>query len=463
MNVTINSIIQGFKKINKKIIINGWIKTKRTSKKGILFISIYDGSCLKPCQIIINKQIKNYNDILNLKIGYSVEIIGLLTLSIGKKQNFEIKAIKIKIVGLIKNLKKYPITSKYHSKEYLREIAHLRPRTNLISAITRIRHTLMQSIHKYLHKNNFLWIATPLITCIDTEGYSNMFKVSTLNFNKIPYNNSNVNYKKDFFGKKTFLTVSGQLTAETYACSCSKIYTFGPIFRAENSNTSRHLSEFWMIEPEIAFATLKDIINLSENMLKYILKKILNKRYDDLYFLNNKINKKKINHLINFIYYKFEQIDYSEAIKILLKSNINFKFPVKWGLDIFSEHERYLTDKYFKKPVIIKNYPKYIKSFYMKINKDYKTVSNMDILVPEIGEIIGGSQREDKLNILDKRIKESKLIKKKYWWYRDIRKYGSIPHSGFGLGFERILSYITGLKNIRDVIPFPRTPNSIEF
>ncbi|XZR53280.1 MAG: asparagine--tRNA ligase [Enterobacteriaceae bacterium] len=460
MKISINSIIKGLIKIKKKIIINGWIKNKRNSKYGISFISITDGTCLKPCQIIIEKKIKNYKEILNLTPGCSIEVIGLLIISLGNKQNFEIKAIKVNIIGLIKTAKIYPITPKYHSKEYLRNIAHLRPRTNLISAVSRIRHTTMLSIHKYLHKNDFFWVPTPLITCIDSEENSKMFKISTLNFKK---KNKNINFKKEFFGKESFLTVSGQLTGETYACSLSKIYTFGPIFRAENSNTSRHLSEFWMVEPEITFATLEDIINLAENLLKYIFKKILIKRYDDVFFLNNKINKKNINHLIKFMFCKFEQIDYSEAIKILLKSNINFKFPIKWGLEIYSEHERYLSDKYFKKPVIIKNYPKNIKPFYMKINKDFKTVANMDILVPGVGEIIGGSQREDRLNILDKRIIENKLIKKKYWWYRDIRKYGTVPHAGFGLGFERILNYITGLKNIRDVIPFPRTPNIIDF
>ncbi|WMC19097.1 MAG: asparagine--tRNA ligase [Enterobacteriaceae bacterium PSpicST1] len=461
MKTSINLIIKGFININKKVIINGWVKTKRNSKYGISFISIYDGSCLKTCQVIINNTIKNYKKILNLTTGCSIEIIGLLIFSLGPMQNFEIKAIKVNIIGVIKNPNTYQITSKYHSKEYLRKIAHLRPRTNLISATSRIRHTLSYAIHKFLNKNGFFWVSTPLITCIDSEGSSKMFKVSTFNFKKIPYNNiGKINYKKDFFGKKTFLTVSGQLTGEAYACSLSKIYTFGPIFRAENSNTSRHLSEFWMVEPEIAFATLEDIINLSENMLKYILKIVLNKRNDDLFFLHNK---KNINYLIKFLYYKFEQINYTEAIKILLRSKINFKFPVKWGMDILSEHEHYLCEKYFNGPVIIKNYPKNIKSFYMKINKNCKTVSNMDILVPKVGEIIGGSQREDCINILDKRIKESKLVKKKYWWYRDIRKYGTIPHAGFGLGFERILSYITGLNNIRDVIPYPRTPNMIDF
>ncbi|WGS66255.1 asparagine--tRNA ligase [Enterobacteriaceae bacterium ET-AT1-13] len=453
-------VINGFLNIKKKILINGWVKTKRKSKNGLLFISIYDGSCLKTCQIVIYKTLKNYNEILNLTTGCSVEIIGLLVFSLGKKQNYEIKAVEVNIIGWVKRPDIYPISSKYHSKEYLREIPHLRPRTNLISAVTRIRHTVAQAIHKFLNMNGFFWISTPLITCVDSEGFSKMFKVSTFNFKKIPYNINNINFKKDFFGKETFLTVSGQLTGEAYACSLSKIYTFGPIFRAENSNTSRHLSEFWMIEPEIAFGTLEDIINLSENMLKYIFKIVLNKRLDDLFFINKK---KNINYLIKFLYYKFEQISYTEAIKILLKSNKEFKIPVKWGSDISSEHEHYLCENYFKGPVVIKKYPKNIKPFYMKINKNYKTVSNMDIIVPGVGEIIGGSQREDILSILDKRINEVKLNKKKYWWYRDIRKYGTIPHSGFGLGFERILNYITGLKNIRDVIPYPRSSNIIEF
>ncbi|XZR52822.1 MAG: asparagine--tRNA ligase [Enterobacteriaceae bacterium] len=469
MKIFYNSIVKGFLNVKKKILINGWIKTIRKSKYGISFISIYDGSCLKTCQVIIDKTLKNYNEILNLTTGCSIEVIGLLVFSLGKKQNFDIKAITVNIVGYIKKPNIYPISSKYHSKEYLREIPHLRSRTNLISAISRIRHTVFQSIHKFLSKNGFFWISTPLITCIDAEGSSKMFKVSTFNFKNIPYKNSNIDFKKDFFGKETFLTVSGQLTGEAYACSLSKIYTFGPIFRAENSNTSKHLSEFWMVEPEIAFATLEDIINLSENMLKYIFKKVLNTRIDDLLFINNNSNNNdnnknnNINYLIKFLYSKIEQINYTTAIKILLKSNIKFKFPIKWGCDIFSEHERYLCEKYFKGPIIITNYPKNIKSFYMKINKNCRTVSNMDILVPGIGEIIGGSQREDRLNILDKRMSENKLSKKKYWWYRDIRKYGSVPHAGFGMGFERILNYITGFKNIRDVIPYPRTPNYIDF
>ncbi|BFI91206.1 asparagine--tRNA ligase [Enterobacterales bacterium endosymbiont of Anomoneura mori] len=464
MKISIDFILKGYIKVNKKISINGWVQTKRITKFGISFISIYDGTCFKTFQVIIKNNLKNYKKLLNLTTGCSVNITGLLVFSLGNKQNYELKATNVKVIGWIKNPNLYPITPKYHSKEYLREIAHLRPRTNLISAISRIRHTLAYAIHKFFNKNGFFWISTPLITFIDTEGYSKMFKITTFNFKKIPYNNlGNVEFKKDFFGKKSFLTVSGQLTGEAYASSLSKIYTFGPIFRAENSNTNKHLSEFWMIEPEIAFASLQDIINLSEKLLKYIFKIIINKRINDLYYLNKKNNIKNINLLIKFIFSKFEQFEYNEIIKILLKYNIKFKNPIKWGQDISTEHEQFLCEKYFKKPIVIKNYPKNIKAFYMRINNDYKTVSNMDILFPGIGEIIGGSQREERLNILDKRINEMKLIKKKYWWYRDLRKYGTVPHSGFGLGFERILNYITGIKNIRDVIPFPRTPNISNF
>ncbi|UNB92361.1 MAG: asparagine--tRNA ligase [gamma proteobacterium endosymbiont of Trioza apicalis] len=463
--VSINDIIKGKIPINNKVIIKSWVRTRRDSKNGLSFLILQDGSCFNNLQAVVKNNIPNYKrDILKLTSGCSVKIKGIIIKSLGPGQYYEIKVKKINIIGWVKNPDTYPISQKKHSVEYLREFAHLRPRTNLISAITRIRHTSAYAIHKFMNKNGFFWISTPLITTYDTEGSGKMFKVSTLDFNNIPYTpNGKINFSKDFFKKETFLTVSGQLNCESYACALSKVYTFGPTFRAEKSNTSKHLAEFWMVEPEIAFAKLQDIINLAEILLKYIFKKILEKRYDDMLFFNKYIDNMAIKRLKNIIDSNFVQIDYTEAINILKKCKKNFKNKILWGNDLFSEHEHYLTEIEFKKPVIIKNYPKDIKPFYMRINKDNKTVASMDILVPNIGEIIGGSQREERLIKLDKRFKETGLNKKPYWWYRDLRNYGTVPHSGFGLGFERLILYITGVKNIRDIIPFPRTTGSANF
>lgn len=452
--VSISSILNDKINISSIVTIKGWVRTRRDSKLGISFISVYDGSCLNTIQTIAHSTLKNYKkEVMSITTGCAVTVTGKLILSKGKLQKFEIYINQIKVVGRIENPKKYPISSKNHSLEYLREVAHLRPRTNLIGSISRIRHTISLSIHNFFNKNGYLWIPTPIMTSTDTEGAGEMFIVSTNNKEK----------EKNFFCKETFLTVSGQLTGEAYASALSKVYTFGPVFRAENSNTSRHLSEFWMIEPEAAYANLEDIINLAEKMLKYLFEKILKERYEEIIFFSKLHEKKIILRLQKFLSSKFIQIQYSDAISILRKEKKQFENKVSWGIDLSSEHERFLTEIYFKQPLVVKNYPKNIKSFYMRLNKDKKTVASMDILFPGIGEIIGGSQREERLEYLEKRILDLGLNKNKYKWYCDLRKYGTVVHSGFGLGLERLMSYITGVKNLRDLIPFPRTPKNINF
>ncbi|MCR3755127.1 MAG: asparagine--tRNA ligase [Candidatus Westeberhardia cardiocondylae] len=461
--ISILDILQGYIQIDSEVYIQGWVKTRRDSKLGISFLILYDGSCIDCLQIIANKSLINYKkDILSLTTGCSIRVTGYLKKSLKNKQKYEIQAKKIEILGKIKNPDTYPISSKYHTTEYLRKFLHLRPRTYLIGAITRIRHVLSKSIHQFMHEQGFFWISTPLITSIDTEGSGKMFNVSSLNLNnsicskKIKFNN-------DFFGKEVFLTVSGQLAGESYACALSKIYTFGPTFRAEHSNTRRHLSEFWMIEPEMAFYTLEDAINLAEEMLKYVSQEILIHSYDDINFIYKGTKNTVYKHLNQLITKNFIHIDYTEVINILMYHENIFKNKISWGMDLSFEHECYLTEKYFQKPIIIKNYPKNIKAFYMRINDDLKTVSSMDIILPGVGEIIGGSQREERIQELDKRLEEFNLNKKEYKLYRDLRKYGTVPHSGFGLGLERLIMYITGIRNIRDVIPFPRTFNNIDF
>ncbi|OQM34352.1 asparagine--tRNA ligase [bacterium endosymbiont of Pedicinus badii] len=451
-------ILKSKKNILDIILVRGWVKTRRDSKLGISFISIHDGSCLNSLQIIAKKKnIKNYsNEILKLNSGCSIEVLGTVVKSIGKKQKYEVLAKKIKVLGLVKNPEKYPISSKNHTLEYLREVAHLRPRTNIIGAITRIRNTVSYAIHRFMYEKGFYWISTPIISTSDAEGAGKTFLIYTeyLKNQKISYS------KTKFFGKKTFLTVSGQLNAESYACALSKVYTFGPTFRAENSNTTRHLSELWMVEPEMAFIDLKKIIHFSEKMLKYIFQFVLLERYEDLKFLSRK-NSSIITRIENFINTKMKVIEYSDAIEILNQEKKYSNFL--WGQDLSIEQEKFLSNEYFNSIVAIKNYPKSIKAFYMRINKDKKTVSSFDIITPEIGEIIGGSQREERLKFLDKRIKECKLKKEEYWWYRDLRKYGTVPHSGFGMGLERLVCFITGMKNVRDTIPFPRSRNQAEF
>ena len=458
-------VLQGKIAVGSTISVQGWVRTRRDSKAGISFLAVYDGSCFDPIQAVIEKDLPNYEqDILRLTAGCSVKVTGKVVESPGQGQKYELQATNVEVYGFVDDPETYPMAAKRHSIEYLREVAHLRARTNIVGAITRVRHTLAQAIHQFFDERGFFWLSTPIITASDTEGAGEMFRVSTLDMLNLPKtDNGKIDFDKDFFGKEAFLTVSGQLNAETYACALSKVYTFGPTFRAENSNTTRHLAEFWMMEPEVAFADLNDNAKLAEDMLKYVFKTVLEKRADDMQFFAQHIDKEAINRLENFINADFAQVDYTDAITILQNCDAKFENPVSWGIDLASEHERYLAEQHFKAPVVVKNYPKDIKAFYMRMNDDGKTVAAMDVLAPGIGEIIGGSQREERLDMLDKRMDEMGLKKEDYWWYRDLRRYGTVPHSGFGLGFERLIVYVTGVQNVRDVIPFPRTPRNANF
>ena len=462
---SIVDVLQGKIAIGEKVTVRGWVRTRRDSKAGLSFLAVYDGSCFDPIQIIVNNDIENYeSEVLRLTTGCSVIVTGTIVESPAEGQTVELQAEKVEVTGFVEDPDTYPMAAKRHSIEYLREVAHLRPRTNIIGAVARVRHCLAQAIHRFFHEQGFYWVSTPLITASDTEGAGEMFRVSTLDLENLPRGeDGKVDFSQDFFGKESFLTVSGQLNGETYACALSKIYTFGPTFRAENSNTTRHLAEFWMVEPEVAFATLADNAKLAEDMLKYVFRAVLAERKDDLKFFEKHVDKDVITRLENFVNSDFAQIDYTDAIDVLLKSGKKFEFPVSWGIDLSSEHERFLAEEYFKSPVVVKNYPKDIKAFYIRLNDDGKTVAAMDVLAPGIGEIIGGSQREERLDVLDKRMEEMGLNPEDYWWYRDLRKYGTVPHSGFGLGFERLIVYVTGVQNIRDVIPFPRAPRNANF
>ncbi len=458
-------VLQGRIAVGEDVTVRGWVRTRRDSKAGISFLTVYDGSCFNPVQAIINNNLPNYQDeVLHLTTGCSVEVTGKIVESPGQGQNFEIHATHVVVVGMVDDPETYPMAAKRHSIEYLREVAHLRPRTNLIGAVARVRHTLAQALHRFFDEQGFFWVSTPLITAADTEGAGEMFRVSTLDMNNLPRTDKgDVDFSEDFFGREAFLTVSGQLNGETYASALSKVYTFGPTFRAENSNTSRHLAEFWMVEPEVAFADLNDIAALAEKMLKYTFAAVLAERKDDMEFFAQRVDKDAITRLENFITSDFAQIDYTDAVTVLENCGEKFENPVYWGVDLSSEHERYLAEKYFKAPVVVKNYPKDIKAFYMRMNEDGKTVAAMDVLAPGIGEIIGGSQREERLEMFDKRLDEMGMSKEDYWWYRDLRRYGTVPHSGFGLGFERLVAYVTGVANVREVIPFPRTPRNADF
>ncbi|GBO48112.1 asparagine--tRNA ligase [Pectobacterium versatile] len=463
--VPVVDVLQGRVAVDSEVTVRGWVRTRRDSKAGISFIAVYDGSCFNPLQAVVNNNLSNYqDDVLRLTTGCSVEITGNVVASPGEGQSFELQATNVNVVGWVDDPDTYPMAAKRHSIEYLREVAHLRPRTNLIGAVARVRHTLAQAIHRFFHENGYFWVSTPLITASDTEGAGEMFRVSTLDLENLPRTEQGkVDFSEDFFGKEAFLTVSGQLNGETYACALSNVYTFGPTFRAENSNTSRHLAEFWMIEPEVAFASLDDVAALAENLLKYVFQAVLNERADDMAFFAERVDKEAITRLEKFVSSDFAQVDYTDAVEILLNCGKQFENPVYWGVDLSSEHERYLAEQHFKAPVVVKNYPKDIKAFYMRMNEDGKTVAAMDVLAPGIGEIIGGSQREERLAQLDSRLEEMGLNKEDYWWYRDLRRYGTIPHSGFGLGFERLIAYVTGVQNVRDVIPFPRTPRNASF
>ena len=450
--------------VGETVTVKGWVRTRRDSKAGLSFIALHDGSCFNPVQVIALNSLSNYADIQRLTAGCSLSVEGEVKPSQGQGQAVELEAKSIEILGWVENPDTYPMAAKRHSIEYLREYAHLRPRTNVIGAVTRIRNCLSQAIHRFFHERGYFWISTPILTASDTEGAGEMFRVSTLDMMNLPRTDKgDIDYKEDFFGKETYLTVSGQLNVETYCAAMSKVYTFGPTFRAENSNTSRHLAEFWMIEPEVAFADLSDVAQLAEDMLEYVCKAVLEERADDMAFFAERISKDAITRLEKLISSDFVRMDYTDAIEILKASGKEFEFPVEWGVDLSSEHERYLAEEHVGAPIIMQNYPKDIKAFYMRINDDNKTVAAMDILAPGIGEIIGGSQREERLDVFDRRLEEMGLSKEDYSWYRDLRRYGTVPHSGFGLGFERLVAYVTGMQNVRDVIPFPRTPGNANY
>jgi len=444
------------------VLVMGWVRTKRESK-AFSFLEINDGSTILNLQIVVDAGIADYEILKQISTGASVQVEGTLVASQGKGQSVEVQASAVKLIGAA-DPETFPLQKKGHTLEFLREIAHLRPRTNTFGAVLRLRHAMAYGIHKFFNDKGFFYIHTPIITASDCEGAGEMFLVTTLDPLNCPKDEQGeIDFSKDFFGKKANLTVSGQLNGEMAALALSEIYTFGPTFRAENSNTARHLAEFWMIEPEMAFHDLTDNMNLAEEMLKFLVGYAFETCPDDLAFLNKLYDPELINRLKFVQENAFERITYTEAVEILLKSGKAFEFPVGWGTDLQSEHERYLVEEHFKKPVILTDYPKDIKAFYMRINDDGKTVRAMDVLFPGIGEIIGGSQREERHDFLLKRIREMGLPEENYWWYLDTRKFGTAPHSGFGMGFERLLLFITGMSNIRDVIPFPRTPKNADF
>jgi len=462
--LAVRDILGGRAVQDEPVTVRGWVRTRRDSKAGFSFVSLSDGSSFHSVQIVVPNSIENYSsEVLRLTAGCAVEATGSIVPSPAKGQPFEMQAGAIKVVGWVDDPDTYPIQPKPHTLEFLREVAHLRPRTNVIGAATRVRHTVAQAIHRFFHERGFFWVNTPIITAADAEGAGALFRVSTLVLANLPRTNEKIDFSKDFFGRETFLTVSGQLNVEAYCLALSKVYTFGPTFRAENSNTSRHLAEFWMIEPEIAFADLADNASLAEDLLKSIFKTLLAERPEDMTFFDERIEKGLIAKLDGIVNSDFVRMDYGEAIGILERAKEKFEFAVKWGIDLQSEHERFLTEKHAKKPVIVMNYPKAIKAFYMRQNDDGRTVAAMDVLAPGIGEIIGGSQREERLDRLDARMDEMGIDKESLGWYRDLRRYGSVPHAGFGLGFERTIAYVTGLANVRDAIPFPRTPGNAKY
>ncbi|MBD2678908.1 MULTISPECIES: asparagine--tRNA ligase [Nostoc] len=448
---------------DESLLVQGWVRTKRESK-GFAFIEVNDGSSLANLQAVINQDLPDYEAILKkLNTGAAVEVAGVLVASLGKGQRIELKAESVKVYGEA-DPDTYPLQKKRHSFEFLRTIGHLRSRTNSFGAVFRVRNACSAAIHQFFQERGFLWVHTPIITASDCEGAGELFSVTSLDLKNIPRtDNQAVDYSQDFFAKPTYLTVSGQLEAEIMAMAFSNVYTFGPTFRAENSNTSRHLAEFWMVEPEMAFCDLEGDMDLAEAFLKHIFKYVLETCPEDMEFFNQRIDNSVLATADNIINNQFERLTYTEAIALLEKADVKFEYPVSWGLDLQSEHERYLAEQLFKKPVIVTDYPAKIKAFYMRLNDDEKTVRAMDILAPKIGEIIGGSQREERLEVLERRVVAQGMKPEDLWWYLDLRRYGTVPHAGFGLGFERLVQFITGMANIRDVIPFPRTPQSAEF
>jgi asparaginyl-tRNA synthetase len=461
----IKDALAGKPAIGSEITVRGWVRTRRDSKAGFSFINVHDGSCFDPIQIVAPADLDNYEEeVKKLTSGCSVICTGTLVESGGRGQKYEIQGTGVEVLGWVEDPDTYPIQPKAHSFEFLREVAHLRPRTNTFGAITRVRHVAAQAIHRFFHQRGYYWINTPIITASDAEGAGDMFRVSTLDMVNLPRNDKgDIDYSKDFFGRETFLTVSGQLNVEGYCLALSNVYTFGPTFRAENSNTSRHLAEFWMVEPEIAFADIDELADVAEDFLKYVFKAVLEECPDDMAFFEKRIEPEVIKRLEKFVDTKFVRLDYEKAIEILKNSGKKFEFAAEWGLDLQTEHERFLTENHFNAPVVVMNYPTEIKAFYMRLSDDERTVAALDVLAPGIGEIIGGSQREERLDVLERRMDEMGLDKEHYSWYLDLRRYGTVPHAGFGLGFERLINYITGMTNIRDVIPFPRVPGKADF
>ncbi len=463
-NTRIVDVLSGNVPVGSEVLIEGWVRTRRDSNAGLSFVQINDGSCLGNLQVVADAELANYeSEVTRLTTSCSVSVRGTVIESPAKGQAVELKPSDFRVVGWVDDPETFPMPQKRHSMEHLRENAHLRMRTNLISSVTRIRHTLAKAVHDFFHEQGFYWIHTPIITANDAEGAGEMFRISTLDMQNLPRDDKGgIDYSKDFFGRETHLTVSGQLSVETFCCAMSRVYTFGPTFRAENSNTRRHLAEFWMIEPEIAFADLNDDADLAEQFLKSIFARVLADNGEDMEMFNKFVSKGVADRLQAFVESDFTRMEYGDAVERLQGADAKFEYPVAWGTDLQSEHERWLTD-HVGGPVAVVNYPKEIKAFYMRLNDDNRTVAAMDVLAPGIGEIIGGSQREERLDVLDARIAESGLNVADYWWYRDLRRYGTVPHAGFGLGFERAIQYATGIENIREVIPFPRTPRNAEF
>ncbi|MDZ7617861.1 MAG: asparagine--tRNA ligase [Patescibacteria group bacterium] len=449
--------------IGAEVLLHGWVRTRRDSKAGFSFIELNDGSCFGNIQVVAPGELANYEaEVKRLSPGCSIAVEGLVKESPGKGQATEVEASRVVLLGTA-DVETYPLQKKHHTLEFLRTIAHLRPRTNTFGAVARVRNCVCNSIHRFFQEAGFLYVHTPIITASDCEGAGEMFQVTTLDLKNPPRKGPDIDFALDFFDRPAYLTVSGQLEGETLACALGKIYTFGPTFRAENSNTSRHLAEFWMVEPEMAFFELTDDMDLAEAFLKRIFGDVLRQCPEDMDFFNQRIDKTAVETLQAIVDSEFVRLPYTEAVAILEKSGEAFEFPVQWGIDLQSEHERYLTEKKFKRPVIVHDYPRGIKPFYMRVNDDGRTVRAMDVLVPKVGEIIGGSQREERLDVLQQRMAEQDLNAEDYWWYVDLRRYGTVPHAGFGLGLERCVQFITGMANIRDVIPFPRTPGSAEF
>jgi asparaginyl-tRNA synthetase len=462
---SIRDILDGRAELGSRVTIQGWVRTRRDSKAGLSFIHVNDGSCFDPLQVVAPGDLANYEDeVQHLTAGCAVEADGELVESKGRGQSVEIQATAVRVIGWVEDPDTYPIQPKRHTYEYLREVAHLRPRTNTFGAVTRVRNCLAQATHRFFHERGYYWIATPIITASDAEGAGELFRVSNLDLANLPRtDDGRPDFSRDFFGQETYLTVSGQLNVECYALAMTKCYTFGPTFRAENSNTSRHMAEFWMIEPEIAFADLDDNADLAEDLLKYQIRAVLEECPQDMAFFDKHVQEGVIQRLEDFESKSFERMDYAEAIRVLEASGKKFEYPAEWGLDLQTEHERYLTEQHVQRPVVVMNYPDEIKAFYMRLNDDGKTVAAMDVLAPGIGEIIGGSQREERLNVLERRMREHGMDMEAYDWYLDLRRYGTVPHAGFGLGLERLISYVTGLGNVRDTIPFPRTPGNAPF